>query len=167
LLSAKNETSVERTTDRELTVKRRFNGPARLMYEAWTNPEVIQRWWVPKSFGAVFLSCEIDARTGGGYRFVFSHAAFKEPVAFFGKYLDVVPGSKLVWTNEEGGEGGPVTTVTFEERDGQTLVVTREAYSSKEALDEAIASGAAAGGQGESYEQLDELLIEMSATQAG
>jgi uncharacterized protein YndB with AHSA1/START domain len=164
--SAKNHTTVERTSGRELVVTRTFNGPVRFVYEAWTNPDLIQRWWVPKSFGASFLFCETDARTGGAYRFVFSHASSEEPLAFFGKYLEVVPESRLVWTNEESGEGGPITTVTFEERDGETLAVTRDVYSSKEALDAAIVSGAT-GGSGESYEQLDALLIDLGASPAG
>jgi len=136
------------------------------VYKAWTNPDLIQRWWVPKFFGASFLSCETNVRTGGVYRFVFSHASSEKPLAFFGKYLEVVPESRLVWTNEESGEGGPITTVTFEERDGETLVVTRDVYSSKEALDAAIASGATSG-SGESFEQLDELLINLGASLAG
>jgi uncharacterized protein YndB with AHSA1/START domain len=161
--SAKNRTAVQRTSERELVVARTFNGPAHLVYEAWTNPDLIQRWWVPKSFGASFLSCEIDARRGGAYRFVFSHASSEEPLAFFGKYLEAVPESRLVWTNEESGEGGPITTVTFEERGGETLVATRDVYSSKGALAAAIASGAT-GGYGESYEQLDALLISLGAS---
>jgi uncharacterized protein YndB with AHSA1/START domain len=164
--SAKNRTDVERTSEREMAVTRTFNGPARLVYEAWTNPDLIQQWWVPKSFGASFLSCEIDARTGGTYRFVFSHASSETPLAFFGKYLEVAPESRLVWTNEESGEGGPITTVTFEDRDGRTLVVTRDVYSSKEALDDAVASGAT-GGSCESFEQLDALLINLGVSPAG
>jgi len=154
---------VERTSEREIVVTRTFNGPARLVYEAWTNPDLIQRWWVPKSFEASFLSCEIHARTGDAYRFVFSHASSEEPLAFFGKYLEALPESRLVWTNEEGGEDGPITTVTFEERDGETLVVTRDVYSAKEALDAAIASGAT-GGYDESYEQLDAVLTNLGAS---
>ena len=161
--SAKNRTAVQRTSEHELVVTRTFNGPGRLVFEAWTHPDLIQRWWVPKSFGASFLSCETDVRTGGAYRFVFSHASSEKPLAFFGKYLEVVPGSRLVWTNEEGGEGGAITTVTFEEIDGETLVVTRDVYSSKEALDAAIASGAT-GGSCETYEQLDALLINLGAS---
>jgi len=114
-------------------------------------------WWVPKSVGMTFVSCELDARTGGTYRFVFSHPAFEQPMAFFGKYLEVVPPSRLVWTNEEGGEAGAVTTVTFEEKGGKTLVVMRDLYPSKKVLDEAIASEQMAE-FGEQFLQLDELL---------
>jgi len=156
----KNPTTAERKSDRELVVTRTFNGPARLVFEAWTRPELMKRWWTPKSFGMSFLSCELDARTGGAYRFVFAIGDSK-PMAFFGKYLEVKPHSKLVWTNEEGGEGGAITTVTFEEKDGKTLLVMTDLYPSKKALDDAIASGATNGGMSESLGQLDELLIEL------
>ena len=154
----KNRTTVERRSDRELVVTRTFNGPARIVFQAWTTPELIKRWWMPKSIGIAFISCEIDARTGGGYRFVFSHPETKEPMAFFGKYLEVTPPSRLVWTNDEGGEGGAITTVTFEEKAGKTLVTLRDLHPSKQALDDTIASGATSGFD-ESFGQLDEVLV--------
>src|SRR5215468_5893324 len=128
----KNLTTAERTSERELVVKRTFDAPARIVFEAWTKPELLMRWWAPKMFGVSFLSCEADVRAGGKYRFVFSHPASKEPMAFFGKYLEVTPPSRLVWTNEEGAEGGQVTTVTFEEDDGRTRLVIQDRYPSKE-----------------------------------
>jgi uncharacterized protein YndB with AHSA1/START domain len=158
----KSRTNVERQSERELVVTRTFNGPARLVFEAWTTPALLMRWWAPKSFGISFLSCEVDARTGGTYRFVFSHTASEQPLAFFGRYIEVTPPSRLVWTNDEDGEGGAVTTVTFEERGSETLVVMRDLYPSKEALDGAIASGSTSG-FGESFEQLDALLVTQSA----
>jgi uncharacterized protein YndB with AHSA1/START domain len=154
---AQNRTTVERKSERELVVTRIFNGPARLVFEAWTKPELLKRWWAPKSYGVSFISCEADVRTGGTYRFVFGHPASGQPMAFFGRYIEVIPSSRLVWTNDEGGEGGSVTTVTFEERGGETLVVMHDLYPSKEALDGAIASGSTSG-IGETFEQLDELL---------
>ena len=154
----KNPTKVERTSERELVVTRTFNGPARIVFDAWTRPELMQRWWAPKSFGIVFIACEIDARTGGAYHFVFGLAGSEQRMEFFGRYLEVTPNARLVWTNEEGGEGGNVTTVTFEERGSETLVVFRDLYASKRALDEAIASGSTSG-FGESFEQLDEVLL--------
>lgn len=129
-----------------MVVTRTFDGPARIVFDAWTKPELLQRWWAPKSYGLSFLSCEADFRTGGMYRFVFSHASSEKPMEFFGRYLEVTPHSRLVWTNEEGGEGGAITTVTFEERGGATLVVTHDLYASKEALDAAIASGSTGAG---------------------
>ena len=159
----KNRTTVERKSERELVTTRTVNGPARIVFQAWTTPELFQRWWVPKSFGLTLLSYEADVRVGGRYRLVFSHPAAPEPVAFFGTYLEVTPHSRLVWTNEEGGESGQVTTVTFEERGGQTLLVVRDLYPSKEALDEAIASGST-GGTGETFEQLDELLAALGTS---
>ena len=161
----KNRTTVERKSERELVVTRTFNGPARIVFEAWTKPELLMRWWAPKSFGVSFLSCEADVRVGGRYRFVFAHPASKEPMEFFGRYLEVSPHSRLVWTNEEGGDGGAVTTVTFEEKGGQTLLVMHDLYPSKEALDGAIDS-AATGALPEQLEQLDELLVALGATVA-
>ena len=150
----KNSTTVERKSDRELVVTRTFNGPARIVFEAFTTADLFKRWWVPKSMGMTLLSCELDARVGGGYRLVFDFDP--EPVAFFGTYVEVKPYSRLAWTNEEGGEGGPVTTVTFEEKGGKTLVVLRESYPSKEALD--AAGTGAAEAMVEQFDQLDELL---------
>lgn len=155
----KNPTTVERESERALVVTRTFNGPAHIVFEAWTNPELLQRWWAPKSFGISFISCEADVRTGGTYRLVLSHPAFEQPMAFFGRYIEVTPHSRIVWTNEESADG-PITTVTFEEKDGKTLLVLHELYPSKQALDDAIASGSTGtGGAGEQFELLDELLL--------
>jgi uncharacterized protein YndB with AHSA1/START domain len=151
----KSRTTVERKSDREVVVTRTVNGPARLVFEAFTRPELFRRWWVPKSMGMTLLSCELDPRVGGKYRLVFDHSP--EPVAFFGTYLEVKPYSRLAWTNEEGGEGGPVTTVTFEEKAGRTLVVVHERHPSKEALD--AAGTGAAEAMNETVDQLDELLV--------
>jgi uncharacterized protein YndB with AHSA1/START domain len=128
------------------------------VFAAWTNPDLFMRWWTPKSFEITFVSCDLDVRTGGSYRLVLSHPAAPEPMAFFGKYLEVVPNELIVWTNEET-EGGPITTVTFAEDDGTTRLVMTERYPSKEALDEAIATGSTGTGAApEQFEQLDEVL---------
>jgi uncharacterized protein YndB with AHSA1/START domain len=155
--AAKNATTVDRKSDRELVITRTFNAPARLVFEAWTKPELLKRWWIPQSCGASFVSCEADVRTGGSYRFVFSHPAAEQPMAFFGKYTEVIPNARLVWTNDEGGEAGPVTTVTFSEKDGRTVVVMSDLHPSKESLDAAIESGSTSG-FGETFDQLDEFL---------
>jgi uncharacterized protein YndB with AHSA1/START domain len=153
----KNRTAVERTSERELVVTRTFDGPARIVYEAWTKPQLFRQWWVPKSTGMSLRSCEMDVRVGGTYRLEFE----PDGVAFFGTYLGVTPQSRLVWTNEEGGEGGPVTTVTFEETNGRTLVVMTELHASKEALD--AAGTGAADATLETFAQLDELLLTLGA----
>lgn len=149
-------TTTERVSDRELVVKRVVNGPARLVFDAWTKADLMKRWWVPESFGITLQSIEIDARVGGGYKLVFKHPAAEGSMTFFGTYLEVNPGSRLVWTNEEGGET-QVTTVTFEEKAGKTLVVLHELYPSKAALDQALDEGST-GGWPEQYNQLDILL---------
>jgi uncharacterized protein YndB with AHSA1/START domain len=159
----RNPTTTERTSDRELVVTRTLNAPARIVFEAWARPELFKRWWVPKSTGMSLLSCEMDVRVGGTYRLVFRHDAFPEPMAFFGRYLEVTPHSRLVWTNEEGEDCGQVTTVTFEEKGGKTLLVVHDLYPSKEVLDAAIASEST-GGFSEQFEQLDELLVTLDAS---
>ena len=156
----KNRTTVERTSDREVVVPRTFNGPARIVFEAWTQPELFKRWWVPKSMGMTLIACEMDVRVGGKYRLVFAHDASE--ATFFGSYLEVTPHSRLVWTNEESGDSGSVTTVTFEEKGGKTLLVLHELYPSKEALDAALASGSLDGMP--EFDQLDELVVTLGAS---
>jgi uncharacterized protein YndB with AHSA1/START domain len=155
----KNRTTVERKSERELVITRTFDGPARIVFEAWTKPELFMRWWAPKSMGVPLLSCEMDVRAGGKYRLEFGQDA-SNSMAFFGKYIEVIPHSRLVWTNDED-EDGAVTTVTFEEKGGKTLLIFHELYPSKEALDYAIEG--MEGGMPEQFEQLDELLITLVA----
>ena len=152
--STKSRSTVERKSDRELVVKRTINGPARIVFEAFSRPELFKQWWVPKSYGLNLLSCELDVRVGGKYRLVFSHEGSE--MAFFGRYLEVVPDARLVWTNEESDDGA-VTTVTFEEKDGKTLLVMSELYPSKRALDTATEGMDEA--MPETFEQLDEFLV--------
>ena len=154
--AAMNPTQVERRSDREFVATRTFDAPARLVYEAWRNPDLFRKWWVPEGAGMTLESCEMDVRTGGRYRLVFRHPAFDEPMAFFGRYLDVVPNERIAWTNEESGDQGAVTTVTFEERDGRTLVTYSEVYPTAEACNEALA-GSDKGLPGQ-FAQLDALL---------
>jgi uncharacterized protein YndB with AHSA1/START domain len=152
-VAAATRTTVERRSDREVVVTRTFDAPARLVFEAWSNPALFPRWWVPKSMGMTLHACEMDARTGGTYRLNFG-----EGMDFFGRYLEVIPPTRIVWTNEEDGENSSVTTVTFEERDGRTLLVMSELYPSKEAFE---AAGGAADATHETFDQLDELLISL------
>ena len=156
----KNRTTVERKSGRELVVTRAFDAPARIVFEAWTTPDLFKRWWAPKSSGASLLSCEMDVRVGGRYRLEFGHEDSK-PMAFFGRYIEVTPHSRLAWTNEESDDGA-VTTVTFEEKGGKTLLVLHELYPSKEACDEALAGSAE--GMPEQFQQLDELLVTLGAS---
>ena len=151
---------MQKKSEREVVVTRMFDAPARLVFEAWSRPELFKRWWVPRSTGMTLRSCELDVRTGGTYRLVFGDDPAK-PMAFFGKYLEVVPSKRIVWTNEESGDAGSVTTVTFEERDGKTLLVMSELYPSKEALD--AAGTGAQEAMDETFGQLDQLLAELYA----
>jgi uncharacterized protein YndB with AHSA1/START domain len=159
-ISVQNRTTVERKSEREIVVTRTFNGPVRIVFEAWTKPELLKRWWAPKSIGMSMLSCEADVRTGGSYRFEFGHPDWEKPVAFFGRYLEVTPNSRLVWTNDET-DGGSITTVTFEEKGGKTLLVVHELYPSKEALD---ANAGMESAMPETFAQLDELLVAPDAS---
>src|SRR6478735_10609292 len=151
----KNVTRVERRSDREVVVTRTFDAPARLVFEAWSNPDLFARWWVPKSMGMTLHACEMDVRTGGRYRL-----GFGEGMDFFGTYLEVTPPSRIVWTNDEAGENSSVTTVTLTETDGMTLLVMSELFPSKEALE---ADGGAADAAPETFQQLDELLVDLAA----
>lgn len=152
---------MERTSDRELVVTRTINGPAHVVFEAWRNPEHFKKWWVPKSAPMTMTSCEMDVRVGGSYRLTFAMEGHP-PMTFHGKYLEVTPPSRIVWTNDEQGEGkGPVTTATFEERGGKTVVVVHELHPSKEALDEHMAAGAQEG-MPEQLDQLEEFVRTLS-----
>jgi uncharacterized protein YndB with AHSA1/START domain len=155
-----NRTTVERKSERELVITRTFDGPARLVFEAWTRPELLKRWWAPRSSGLSLLSCEADVRVGGKYRFEFGREGSKPVMAFFGKYIEVVPNARLVWTNEESDDGA-VSTLTFAEKDGKTLLVLHEIYPSKEALNASIEG--MEGGMPETFAQLDELLVTLGA----
>jgi uncharacterized protein YndB with AHSA1/START domain len=160
----RNRTTSERKSACELVITRVFDAPARLVFEAWTKPALFKQWWVPKSSGATLLSCEQDVRVGGSYRLEFAHPEGATPMAFFGRYLDVVPNARLVWTNDESPDGA-VTTVTFEDKDGKTLLVMRELYPSKQALDKAMEGMDEV--MPETFEQLDEFLVARSANADG
>ncbi len=156
----KNQINAERKSDRDLVSSRKINGPAHLVFEAWTHPELFKQWWVPKSAPITLQSCEMDGRTGGTYRLVFS--AGDQTAEFFGKYLEVTPHSRLVWTNDEGGaDAATITTVTFDEMNGSTFITVLDQYPSKEALDEAVATGSS-GAMPEQLEQLEALMTRIA-----
>jgi uncharacterized protein YndB with AHSA1/START domain len=151
-----SDATAERTSERELVVTRTINGPARIVFDAWTRPDLFKRWWTPKSFPITLRSVDMDARVGGSYRLEFGYEG--STFEFFGRYVDVTRPSRLVWTNDED-PNAPVTTATFEETDGRTVVVVHERYPSREALDDAIASGSSGmSGMPEQLAQLDELV---------
>jgi uncharacterized protein YndB with AHSA1/START domain len=160
--ATQNRTTIERASDHDLVVTRTIDGPRDVVFEAWTDAELFRQWWVPKSLGLELLSCEVDARVGGGYRLTFD-VGQPEPLAFFGQYLEVTPPSRLVWTNEEGDEGTVVTTVTFEEDHGRTRLVILDRYPSKDALDAAMASQAIPW-NAETFDQLDEVLVKLGSS---
>ncbi|HWU96307.1 MAG TPA: SRPBCC domain-containing protein [Sphingomonas sp.] len=150
-------TTVTRISDTEVEATRLFDAPPHLLYRAWTTAELFQRWWAPKSMGVPMHVRELDVRVGGGYRIEFD-AEGGQVWAFFGKYIEVVPNERIVWTNEEGGDAGPVSSVTFEAQGDRTLLTFRERYPTKEALDEGIG---AAEGLPEQLAQLAELVASL------
>jgi uncharacterized protein YndB with AHSA1/START domain len=154
-----NRTTVDRTSDRELVVTRTFNGPARIVFDAWTKPELLKRWWAPRSHGVTLFTCEADVRVGGGYRYVFGHDP-QHAMTFSGTYKEVTPPSRLVFTQlfeQMRAAGEAIITATFDEQEGKTRLVVHQLFPSKEALDGAVASGMEHGMR-ETYEQLEELL---------
>ncbi|MEZ4322596.1 MAG: SRPBCC domain-containing protein [Myxococcota bacterium] len=158
---AMKRATVERPSERELVVRRIVRGPARLVFAAWTRAELFEQWWVPAAAPITLRSCQLDVRVGGTYRLVFGVDGSDQEMAFFGRYLEVVPNRRIVWTNDEDGEGeGAVSTVTFDEENGHTLVVVHDLYPSKEALDAAIESGSTEGMPAQ-LEQLDALVSEL------
>ncbi len=161
--ATKNPTTVERKSDRELVVTRTFNGPARIIFDAWTKPELLKRWWAPRSLGVTLFSCEADVRVGGRYRFVFGRDP-KQAMAFSGTYKEVTPSSRLVWTQrfeQMPAAGEAIVTATLEEKDGKTRMVVHQLYASKESLDGTVASGMEKGMR-ETYEQLEALVASIS-----
>ncbi|MBP1853240.1 SRPBCC family protein [Rhizobium halophytocola] len=157
-LEGENTTSVEPKGERELVVTRIFEAPPALVYRAWSEPALFQRWWVPKSVaGIALLSCAMDVRTGGKYRLEFGTEG-SDSMAFHGRYLDVVANARIVWTNDEG-EDGAITTVTFEDLGGRTLVTFHELYPTSQARDEALQGSAAP--MPEQLDQLADMLAEL------
>lgn len=154
-MSEQSRTSVERKGTRELLVTRPFDAPPSMVYQAWSRPELFQRWWMPRSASGIsLLSCDMDVRTGGKYRLEFGTGG-SDSMAFYGEYLEVVPNERIVWTNDEGEEGA-ITTVTFEDQGGKTLLRFHEIYPSAAALEEALQGSAAT--LPEQLAQLDQLL---------
>lgn len=159
MVSTANVTTVDRRSDRELIVTRTFNAPARMVWDAWTKPELLKRWWAPKSLGVSLFECEMDVRVGGTYRYVFGRDPM-QPMAFSGKFTEVVPNSRLVFTQifePMRAAGEAIVTATLEERGGKTRFVLHQLFPSKEALDGAVASGMEKGMR-ETYEQLEQLV---------
>lgn len=154
--SEKRPVAVERRSDREFAITRSFDAPAALVFKAWSRADLFRQWWTPKSFGMTIVSCEMDVRTGGSYRLEIAHPAMDQPMAFFGRYLEVVASALMVWTNDEAGEG-PVTRVTFAEADGRTTVVYSNTFPTAQAMEDELASGAC-DGMDETFAQLEAVL---------
>jgi uncharacterized protein YndB with AHSA1/START domain len=158
----RNETIVEQASDRELVVTRTFNAPAHIVFDAWTKPELLKRWWAPKSYGVSLFECESDLRVGGTYRYAFGRDP-KNPEVFSGRYVEVNSPSRLVLTQvyeRMSDAGEAVVTAAFEESQGRTRLTLHQVFPSKEALDGALASGMESGMR-VTLDQLDALVVSM------
>jgi uncharacterized protein YndB with AHSA1/START domain len=160
-----DRTSMELPSDEEILITRTFRAPARIVFEAWTKPEHVTRWWAPKSRGVTLVQCEADLRSGGAYRYVLARGT-EPPFAFHGTYVEISPPTRLVYTQRFEPSPGvvlpeeAVITVTFEELNGSTTLVARERYPSKEVRDGVLESGME-GGMREAMDQLDALVASL------
>jgi uncharacterized protein YndB with AHSA1/START domain len=165
--AAMNQTSMELKGDREIVIARTFNGPARIVFDAWTRPELVRRWWAPKSHRVSVVACDADIRVGGGYRYLLRLDTGNE-FAFSGRYSEVTPHSRLVYTQifeptaagAKPGDDEVIITVTFDERDGKTHLVSHSLCPSKDVRDAIIASGMEHGMR-ETMDQLEELVASL------
>lgn len=151
-------TTLELRGDREVVITRTFRAGARAVFEAWTRPELVSRWWAPRARGVEIVGCEAEVRPGGRWRYVARKG--EHLVAFSGAYQEVEPPSRLVYTSLFEGApqaGAALVTVTFEERAGATRLVAVERYPSAEVRDAVLASGMEEGMRN-SLDQLDELV---------
>jgi uncharacterized protein YndB with AHSA1/START domain len=144
----------------DLTFERTFDAPREQVCKAFTDPELIPRWWGPH--GTTATVAEMDVRPGGKWRYV-SRGPDREEVAFYGEYLEVEPPERFKWTfmfdvEGVGPMGGP-ETFTFEDVDGRTKVTSVGHMGSVEALEGALASGMVAGAI-ETWDRLAALLAE-------
>jgi len=156
-------TVVERTSERELVVTRTLDGPARIVFDAWTKPDLVKRWWAPRSLGVSLFECHSELRVGGTYRYAFGRDP-KNPEVFTGRYLEVQPPARLVLTQlyeRARGAGEAIVTVTFEESEGKTRLTIHQLFPSKEALDGAVGSGMERGMR-ETLDQLDALVASLA-----
>ena len=147
-------------TDEQILITREFDAPPHLVFEAWTTPELVKRWWNAKR-GEVTVA-EIDLSVGGRWRYVMVTDDGVE-VAFHGEYREIVPNERIVST--EVFEGVPdaeaaavVNTITFEDVDGRTLLTNLVQAPSKEVRDAIIDSGMEAGLQ-DALDLLEEVAV--------
>lgn len=167
-----NQTSMELKGDREIVIARTFNGPPRIVFDAWTRPELVRRWWAPDSRRVVVTACDADLRAGGTYRYVLRLEKTGHQFAFSGRYTEVTPHSRLVYTElfePDAGGANPgdiplIVTVTFTGRDGKTDLVSHSLCPSPEVRDAILASGMEHGMR-ETMDQLDLLVASLQSEQ--
>lgn len=151
--------------DTDILITRRFDAPARLVFEAVTRPEHIRRWWAPRSRGEM-TACEVDLRVGGAWRFAMRARNGME-VEFYGTYREIVAPTRLVQTEifAPFPDVVSVVTLTLTEHAGHTVLESRSVYPSREIRDQVIATGME-GGMRESYLQLAEVVSALAVPTA-
>jgi uncharacterized protein YndB with AHSA1/START domain len=162
----KDTGSVTITTpsDREIAVRRVFDAPARLVFDAHTKPELIRRWLLGPD-GWSMPVCEVDLRVGGKYRYLWRREATGAEMAMGGVFREIVPARRLVATekfDEAWYPGEAVNTLVLVEEDGRTTLTQTSFYESREARDVALKTGVEEGMK-RSYERLQEVLVSLAA----
>jgi uncharacterized protein YndB with AHSA1/START domain len=145
-------------SDREIQMTRTFNAPRHLVFEAFTNPELLQRWLLGPP-GWTMIVCEVDLRVGGGYRWVWRNDNGTE-MGMRGVYREVAPPDRIVATekfDQAWYPGEAVGTITFTEQGGKTTITQTLLYESREARDGVLKSGMERG-VAASYDHLAEIV---------
>ena len=154
---AANANAGEAIADREVVITRTYDAPARLLFEAWSKPEHLMKWFGP--VGWPLTLCEVDFRKGGRWRFAMTGSSGQQNTPFGGVYLDIVPNRKIVFDNafEEPGSRKMIMTVTFEEADGRTTLTWHTLFESVAMKDEYVGMGIEAGA-GSGLDQLADVV---------
>lgn len=160
---------VSMPSDTEVLVKRGFNAPVELVWQAYTQPDLLRRWLLGPDDWTMPI-CEMDVRVGGKYRWRWKNLKDGKEFGFYGEFLEVTPHSQFRHTEhydpgdfgDSMGEQPAIVTVTFEDRNGTTLVSTLLKYAMKEDRDAALSTGMTDGME-MSYSNLDNVLTSQAA----
>jgi uncharacterized protein YndB with AHSA1/START domain len=149
-------------SDRDLTIVRQFDLPARYLFEAFTRPEHISRWFGP--VGWPITMCEMDFRVGGAWRFAMTGPSGVQDAPFGGHYLEIEPGRKLAFDNGFEAPGSPrmIFTYTFEEDGGHTTLTQHIRFDSPETKTEYVGMGIREG-IASGFDQLSDVAAELAA----
>jgi uncharacterized protein YndB with AHSA1/START domain len=150
----------EPAADREVVITREFDAPARLLFEAYSKPEHVMKWFGPK--GWPLTMCEMDFRVGGRFRFAMTGPSGKQNTPFGGEYLEIVPNAKIKYDNgfEAPGAERMIVTVTFKEKDSKTLLTMHTLFGSTDMKNSHVKMGFVQG-VGSGLDQLADVVAEM------